>query len=51
MTALPQGFSAHVAAIGIKDDTDDFLVLAAERTTPAAGRVHPQPIRGGRASP
>jgi len=36
MTALPQGFSAHVAAIGIKDDTDDFLVLAAERTTPAA---------------
>ncbi len=36
MTALPQGFSAHVAAIGIKDDTDDFLVLAAERTSPAA---------------
>src|SRR4029079_19393775 len=36
MTALPQGFSAHVAAIGIKDDTDDFLVLAAERTTTAA---------------
>jgi glutamate N-acetyltransferase/amino-acid N-acetyltransferase len=36
MTALPQGFSAHVAAIGIKDDTDDFLVLAADRTAPAA---------------
>ena len=36
MTALPQGFSAHVAAIGIKDDTDDFLVLAAERTCSAA---------------
>jgi glutamate N-acetyltransferase/amino-acid N-acetyltransferase len=36
MTALPRGFSAHVAAIGIKDDTDDFLVLAAERTDAAA---------------
>jgi len=36
MTALPRGFSAHVDGIGIKDDTDDFLVLAAERTGPAA---------------
>jgi glutamate N-acetyltransferase/amino-acid N-acetyltransferase len=30
VTELPQGFSAHVANIGIKDATDDFLVLAAE---------------------
>lgn len=36
MTALPPGFSAHVDGIGIKDDTDDFLVLAADRTGPAA---------------
>ena len=36
MTALPKGFSAHVAAIGIKDDTDDFLVLAADDTCAAA---------------
>jgi hypothetical protein len=25
MTALPQGFRSHVANIGIKDDTDDFV--------------------------
>jgi glutamate N-acetyltransferase/amino-acid N-acetyltransferase len=36
MTALPQGFSAHVAAIGIKDDSEDFLVLAADEPGPAA---------------
>jgi glutamate N-acetyltransferase/amino-acid N-acetyltransferase len=33
---LPAGFTAHVANIGIKDDTDDFVVVAAERTCPAA---------------
>jgi len=36
MTSLPLGFHTHVASIGIKDDTDDFLVLAADRPCPAA---------------
>jgi glutamate N-acetyltransferase / amino-acid N-acetyltransferase len=31
MTPLPRGFRAHVANVGIKDDTDDFVVVAAER--------------------
>jgi glutamate N-acetyltransferase/amino-acid N-acetyltransferase len=26
--ALPRGFRAHVANVGIKDDTDDFVVIA-----------------------
>jgi glutamate N-acetyltransferase/amino-acid N-acetyltransferase len=34
---LPGGFGCHVANIGIKDDTDDFVVVAAERPVPAAG--------------
>ena len=61
MTALPQGFSAHVAAIGIKDDTDDFVVLAADRTSPAAAvftrsrfvgaERHPQPSPRGERPP
>lgn len=33
---LPRGFSAHVANVGIKDDTDDFVVIAAERPCAAA---------------
>ncbi len=33
--ALPPGFSAHVANIGIKDATDDFVVIASDG--PAAG--------------
>jgi glutamate N-acetyltransferase/amino-acid N-acetyltransferase len=37
MTALPNGFTCHVANIGIKDDTDDFVVITAERAVPAAG--------------
>ncbi|MDW3213541.1 MAG: bifunctional glutamate N-acetyltransferase/amino-acid acetyltransferase ArgJ [Ilumatobacteraceae bacterium] len=37
MTTLPQGFSAYVANIGIKDDTDDFVVIAADRLAAAAG--------------
>ena len=37
MVELPQGFRAHVANIGIKDDTDDFVVIAADRPCPAAG--------------
>jgi glutamate N-acetyltransferase/amino-acid N-acetyltransferase len=36
-TDLPRGFVAHVANIGIKDATDDFVVIAAERRVPAAG--------------
>ena len=28
---LPAGFTAHVANVGIKDDTDDFVVIAAEQ--------------------
>ena len=33
---LPAGFSAHVANVGIKDDTDDFVVIAADRPCAAA---------------
>ncbi len=36
MTSLPLGFHCHVGSIGIKDNTDDFLVLAADRPVPAA---------------
>ena len=36
-THLPIGFAAHVANIGVKDGSDDFVVLAAERRVPAAG--------------
>jgi glutamate N-acetyltransferase / amino-acid N-acetyltransferase len=36
-TELPLGFVAHVANIGVKDDTDDFVVLAADGRVPAAG--------------
>ena len=35
--ALPQGFVCHVANIGIKDDTDDFTVIATEHPGSAAG--------------
>ncbi len=34
---LPRGFHAYVANIGIKDDTDDFVVVAADRPCSAAG--------------
>lgn len=34
-TPLPRGFSVHVANIGIKDSTDDFVVIASD--VPAAG--------------
>ena len=33
---LPRGFHAHVANIGIKDDTDDFVVVASDRPCTAA---------------
>jgi glutamate N-acetyltransferase/amino-acid N-acetyltransferase len=36
MTSLPLGFHGHVASIGIKDGTDDFLVLTADRPVPSA---------------
>jgi glutamate N-acetyltransferase/amino-acid N-acetyltransferase len=32
--ALPAGFGAHVANVGIKDDTDDLVVVATERPVP-----------------
>ncbi len=37
MTSLPQGFHSHVANIGVKDDTDDFVVIGADRAVPVAG--------------
>lgn len=37
MTQLPSGFGCHVANIGVKDDTDDFVVIAADSAVPAAG--------------
>jgi len=37
MTELPLGFNAHVANIGVKDSTDDFVVIAATAPCPAAG--------------
>jgi glutamate N-acetyltransferase/amino-acid N-acetyltransferase len=36
MTRLPRGFHGHVANIGIKDETDDFVVIAADRAVPVA---------------
>ena len=36
MTDLPLGFTHHVANIGIKDETDDFVVVTAERAVPCA---------------
>ncbi len=37
MSELPSGFRCHVTNLGIKDDTDDFVVIAADRPVPAAG--------------
>ena len=34
---LPLGFSAYVTNIGIKDDTDDFVIVAADQLCAAAG--------------
>lgn len=34
---LPAGFSSHVTNLGLKDDTDDLVVVAAEHTCAAAG--------------
>ena len=35
--SLPRGFSSHVANIGIKDDSTDFVVVAADAVCAAAG--------------
>ena len=35
-TPLPAGFRAHVANVGIKDETDDFVVIVADRPCAAA---------------
>ncbi len=37
MTLLPAGFHSYVANIGVKDHTDDFVVLAADHPVAAAG--------------
>lgn len=37
MIRLPQGFTSHVANVGIKDETTDLVIVAAERTVSAAG--------------
>jgi glutamate N-acetyltransferase/amino-acid N-acetyltransferase len=34
---LPVGFGCHVANIGVNDETDDFVVIAAAHPVPAAG--------------
>ena len=34
MTRLPTGFSAHVCNVGIKDSTDDLVIVVAD--TPVA---------------
>ena len=36
-TPLPQGFSAHVANMGVKDETDDFVVIASDGPAVGAG--------------
>ena len=36
-TPMPQGFSVHVANIGIKDETDDFVVIASDGPAVGAG--------------
>ncbi len=37
MIDLPAGFACHVANIGIKDGTDDLVVIATDRPRPALG--------------
>ncbi len=36
-TPLPHGFSAHVAHVGIRDDTADFVIIVSDRPTVADG--------------
>jgi glutamate N-acetyltransferase/amino-acid N-acetyltransferase len=35
--SLPRGFGAYVTNLGVKDETDDFVVIVAEQPVPAAG--------------
>ena len=37
MTDLPAGFRSYVANLGIKDKTDDFVVIASDTAVPTAG--------------
>ena len=37
MISLPGGFASHVANVGVKDDTEDFVVVTADRPVAAAG--------------
>jgi len=37
MTRLPAGFRCYVSNVGVKDDSDDFVVVAADATCAAAG--------------
>jgi len=37
MTTLPAGFSCYVANVGVKDDTDDFVVVASDAMCAADG--------------
>jgi len=36
-TQLPAGFHCYVSNVGIKDDSDDFVVVAADHTGAADG--------------
>lgn len=36
-TPLPLGFTCHVANVGIKDDTDDFVVVVSDRPAAVSG--------------
>jgi glutamate N-acetyltransferase/amino-acid N-acetyltransferase len=36
VTTLPRGFRSYVANVGVKDDTDDFVVVAADEVVPTA---------------
>ena len=37
MTEIPSGFRVHVTNIAVKDSSDDFVVITADRPVPAAG--------------
>ena len=37
MVELPKGFTSHVANIGIKDTTNDLVIVAADKLVAAAG--------------
>jgi glutamate N-acetyltransferase/amino-acid N-acetyltransferase len=37
VTQLPAGFHAYVTNVGVKDETDDFVIVAADRPCAAAG--------------